>query len=73
MDELEWRRVDAATTPEARDSAVDELIELVGAVDSIVTAQAPADSRYFTATCGRRLDATSAEAVQQTMLAAYRL
>ena len=73
MDELEWRRVDAATTPEARDSAVDELIELVGAVDSIVTAQASADSRYFTATCGRRLDATSAEAVQQTMLAAYRL
>src|SRR5215471_7497812 len=73
MDELEWRRVDAATTPEARDSAVDELIELVGAVDSIVTAQASADSRYFTATCGRRLDATSAEAVQQTILAAYRL
>src|SRR5215831_16610046 len=28
MDELEWRRVDATTTPEARDSAVDELIEL---------------------------------------------
>jgi len=73
MDELEWRRVDAATTPEARDSAVDELIELVGAVDSIVTAQASADSHYFTATCGRQLDATSAEAVQQTMLAAYRL
>ena len=57
----------------ARDAAVDELIELVGAVDSIVTAQASADSRYFIATCGRRFDAAAAEAVQQTMLAAYRL
>jgi len=73
MDELEWRRVDAATTPEGRDAAVDELIELVGAVDSIVTAQAASDSRYFIATCGRRFDAAAAEAVQQTMLAAYRL
>jgi hypothetical protein len=63
----------AAFGPEARDTAVDELIELVGAVDSIVTAQASADSRDFTATCGRRFDATAAEAVQQTMLAAYRL
>jgi hypothetical protein len=73
MDELEWRRVDAGTTPEARDAAVDELIELVGAVDSIVTAQASADSCYFIATCGRQFDAPSAEAVEQTMLAAYRL
>jgi len=73
MDELEWRRVDATTTPEARDAAVDELIELVGAVDSIVTAQAAADSRYFVATCGRRFDAAATEAVQRTMLAAYRL
>ena len=73
MDELEWRRVDAATTPEARDAAVDELVELVGAVDSIVTGQAEADSRYFIATCGRPLDITAAAAVQQTMLAAYRL
>jgi hypothetical protein len=72
MDELEWRRVDAATTAEARDPAVDELIELVGAVDSIVTAQAAADSRYFIATCSRQFDAAAAEAVQHTMLAAYR-
>jgi hypothetical protein len=73
MDELEWRRAHAATAPEARDSAVDELIELVGAVDSIVTAQASADSRYFVATCGRPFDTTAAEAVQKAMLEAYRL
>jgi hypothetical protein len=73
MDELEWRRVDAATTPDARDAAVDELIELVAAVDSIVTVQAAEDSRYFIATCGRQFDASATEAVGQTMLAAYRL
>lgn len=73
MDELEWRRVNASTTAEARDLAVDELIELVGAVDSIVTVQAEADSRYFVATCGRQFDAAAAAAVQRTMLAAYRL
>ena len=73
MDELEWRRVNASTTAEARDLAVDELIELVGAVDSIVTVQAEADSRYFVATCGRQFDAATAAAVEQTMLAAYRL
>jgi len=38
-----------------------------------VTAQATADSGYFIATCGRPFDAAAAEAVQQTMLAAYRL
>ena len=47
IDELEWRRIDAGTTPKPRDQAVDELIELVGAVDAIVQAQAAADSRYF--------------------------
>ena len=55
MDELEWRRLDAGISAEARDAAVDELIELIGAVDAIVQAQAAADGDYFTATCGRQL------------------
>jgi hypothetical protein len=58
---------------DARDLAINELIELIGAVDSIVTTQAGTDSRYFIATCGRQLEAAAVEAVQQTMLAAYRL
>jgi hypothetical protein len=73
MDELEWRRVDAVTTSEARDRAVDELIELVAAVDSIVAIQASADSHYFIGTCGRQIDAAAVDAVQRTMLEAYRL
>lgn len=73
MDELEWRRIDAATSPQDRDQAVDELIELVGAVDGIVQAQAAADSAYFGGTRGLRLNASEVDAVQQTLRDAYRL
>lgn len=72
MDELEWRRVNDAITPAERDRAVDELGELVEAVDAIVQAQAAADATYFTATCGRQLNASERDMVKQTMLDAYR-
>jgi len=72
VDELEWRRLDAGTSAEARDMAVDELIELVGAVDGIVQAQAFADDDYFAPTCGRDLSAFEADMVRQTPLEAYR-
>ena len=44
IDELEWQRVDAKLSPEERDSAVADLIELVGAVDGLVQLQARADT-----------------------------
>ena len=72
MDELEWRRLDAGISAEARDAAVDELIALVKAVDAIVQAQAAADGDYFARTCGRQLSAPEARMMQQTMLEAYR-
>ena len=72
MDELEWRRLDAGISAEARDAAVDELIALVGAVDAIVQAQTAADGDYFDRTCGRQLSAPEARMMQQTMLEAYR-
>jgi hypothetical protein len=72
MDELEWRRVDASVTPAERDRAVDELIELVEAVDAIVQAQAAADAAYFAATCGRLLSGSERDAVRQTLIDAYR-
>src|SRR5262250_2604608 len=40
LDELEWKREDAKLTAAERDKAVDELIELVAAVDGILQAQA---------------------------------
>jgi hypothetical protein len=72
MDELEWRRLDAGTSDAARDMAVDELVQLVGAVDGIVQGQAAADRDYFVRTCGRRLTEFETGTVQQTLLEAYR-
>jgi len=72
MDELEWRRLDAGTSDAARDMAVDEVVQLVGAVDGIVQGQAAADRDYFVRTCGRRLTEFETGMVQQTLLEAYR-
>jgi hypothetical protein len=72
MDELEWRRHDATVTPEQRDQAVDEFIELVGAVDGILQAQARADADYGAATCGRTLSETEQQALHTGILKAYR-
>lgn len=72
LDELEWKRHDAGLTAEQRDLAVDEFIELVGAVDGILQAQAAADARYFAATCGRAVDDAEAMAIEAGFLKAYR-
>ena len=70
IDELEWRRVDASVTAAERDRGVDELIELVGAVDGVLQAQARADSDYFIAQCD--LGAAEQQAVRDVTLKAYR-
>jgi hypothetical protein len=72
LDELEWVRHDAELTAEQRDSAVDEFIELVAAVDGILQAQAKADSGYFAAKCGRPVDGAETLAIEAAFLKAYR-
>ena len=72
MDELEWRRLDKTLSGEARDRAVDEFIELVGAVDGILKVQAKADGEYFARTCGRHLPGAQHQAVEKGLLKAYR-
>ena len=72
LDELEWVRVDAALTAEQRDRAVDELIELVAAVDGILQIQAKADAMYFAATCGRAVGEAEAQMIEAAFLKAYR-
>jgi hypothetical protein len=72
LDELELVRNDATLGAEARDRAVDELIELVAAVDGILRAQAASDARYFTAHCGRAVYPPEADAIEAAFLAAYR-
>jgi hypothetical protein len=72
LDELEWVRHDAGLTPEKRDMAVDDFIELVVAVDSILQAQVQADASYFAATCGRAVGEAETRAIKTAFLQAYR-
>jgi hypothetical protein len=72
LDELELKRHDATLSPEERDRAVGEFIELVVAVDSILQAQARADAAYFAANCGRTLEHAEAGHVAGHFLKAYR-
>lgn len=80
LDELEWKRHDATLTESARDDAVDELIDLVRALDGILRAQAAADARYFIANCvanrvanrGRAIGEKEAAALEANFLNAYR-
>lgn len=72
LDELEWRNHDATVTAAERDEGVNQLIELVGAVDGILQGQAEADARYFAAACGHPLAADQHAAIGAAVLAAYR-
>jgi len=70
LDELEWAREDAKLTPEQRDVAVGELIDLVAGVDGLLQIQARADAAYFCA--ASRMATEHAAAVEANTLRAYR-
>jgi hypothetical protein len=72
MDEIELLRENATLTPASRDKSVDELIELVVAVDGILQLQATHDAEYFIANCNRSFTADSAAAIKDGLLKAYR-
>jgi hypothetical protein len=72
LDELEWRRENANLSVDERDRAVDDLIELVAAVDGLLRLQAKADADYFVSVCGRPLSVGEAEKVRAGVLKAYR-
>jgi len=72
LDELEWRRVNARMTPEERDTAVGDLIELVAAVDGIVRAQAGMDAAYFLRLCARNFADAEQLAINELLVRAYR-
>jgi hypothetical protein len=72
LDELEWKRENARLDDAARDRAVADLIELVGAVDGIVRTIAAADAQYFLGACGRSFTAGEIERVERGLLQAYR-
>jgi hypothetical protein len=72
LDELEWMRENAHITPGQRDRAVDELIELVAAVDAILQSQSQSDADYFLRICGRTFGRDEAERIRAEVLGAYR-
>jgi hypothetical protein len=72
LDELEWTRHDRLLTDEQRDHAVDEFIELVGAVDGILQSQAAADAEYFAMNAGRPVNAAETAEIEAGFLRAYR-
>jgi hypothetical protein len=72
LDELEFVRCDRQINAAARDTAVDEFIELVTAVDGILKMQAADDSRYFAETCGRALTPQEGNSLESGLLRAYR-
>jgi hypothetical protein len=75
LDELEVARHDATLTHEQRDTAVEDFIGLVGAVDGILQMQAAADASYAMSVMmmgGRSFTEAEKRAVEKTMLRAYR-
>jgi len=73
LDELEWERENVRITGAERDAALDDLIDLVGAVDQILQKQADADAAYFMRVVrGDMREARHATEVQAVVLKAYR-
>ena len=72
MDELEWPLADKKLTPTERDQAIDELIELVTAVEGILEAQSKADVEYFSKASDSSPGKEDIERMKASVLKAYR-
>jgi hypothetical protein len=72
LDELEWAREHARLTMRQREQAVDDLIELVGAVGGILQAQSAADAEYYLAIADRRFTGEEETGIRALLLRAYR-
>jgi hypothetical protein len=72
LDSLEWPRVDQTLTPENRDIAIEELIELVNSVDGILQKQSELDCRYFVKNTTRSFGDDQIAGIRDSVLGAYR-
>jgi hypothetical protein len=72
LDALEWPREDAKLSPEQRDQAIGEVIELVGAVDGILQNQSDSDAKFFAAQANGSFDDNQMRAIKDSLLGAYR-
>lgn len=72
IDELEWERENSKLTEQERDQAVDELINIVGDVDSILRDQSIADVEYFFKVSNNSFAADEVRQIKNSFLNAYR-
>jgi hypothetical protein len=72
LDEIELVAEDARLSPAERDAAVDALIALVGAIDSVLQGQAEADAHYFCAIAGGGFTDSERAQIHAVVLKAYR-
>jgi hypothetical protein len=72
LDEIEWPLEDKKLNPVERDRAVDELIELIAAVDGILQEQIKTDVEYFRKSCDRSLREDELNHLKAVGLEAYR-
>jgi len=72
MDELEWVREDSELSGEQRDQAVNDLIDLVGAVDGILQVQSAADCDYFVKISTNHFSDEQIQSLREGVLKAYR-
>jgi hypothetical protein len=72
LDELEWQREHKKLSASELDSAVNDLIALVAAVDGVLQAQAASDADYFMRNAGRSFSAAERAQIDASVLAAYR-
>ena len=72
LDEIEWREENTRITDKERDESVDDLIELVGAVDGILQAQSAADTSYFIENAEETFNEDEKMKLAELVLKAYR-
>ena len=72
LDALEWPREDEKLTHAEREKAIDEVIELIGAVDGILQEQSKTDAEYFLKVCGRSLMEEQIAGIKACLLKGYR-
>lgn len=72
IDEIEWQCEDRKLLDVERDSAVDDLIALFGAIDETISRQAAADTEYFFSQCRRPFAMEARQLIRESVLRAYR-
>ena len=70
MDALEWPREDMKLSAAERERAIDEVIELVGAIDGILQKQSESDVQYFVENSSRSFSDENIEHIKDSVLGA---